>query len=153
MRLPSHRIVLLTALLGAVLPPCAHAGLGDSVEQIEHDRIALRAARGAVNHATAYDRHELRTPEGGIVHEFADRTGRVFAVTFEGPIRPDLGVLLGRHYAEYAAKAHASPNTHKVYTHTSATLHLSVIKGPRQFYSTAVVPGTVPAGVDPRDLH
>ncbi len=142
----------LGIVLGAV-SVAAQAGLGEPKERVEHDRVALQAAVITVTHTSAYDRHELRAANGVTVHEFSDRQGQVFAVSFIGPAMPDLKVLLGSHFAEYAAKAHASPSSHKVYTHSSATLQLSLVKLPRGFTGTAVVPGSVPAGVDPRDLH
>lgn len=40
-----------------------------------------------------------RTLESGtVVHEFVDATGKVFALTWSGPFKPDLRELLGRHF-------------------------------------------------------
>jgi hypothetical protein len=150
---PRARHLLSFAALMTGVSLSAQAGLGEPVLRIEQDRLALRAAPATVTHAPSYDRHELRAADGTVVHEFADRAGRVFAITFEGPVKPDLKVLLSDRYAEYAARLHASPSTHKVYTHMSSTLQLSIIKGPRAFLGSAVLPGAAPAGFDPRDLH
>ena len=146
-------IRLCLGIVLGTLSVAAQAGLGEPKEHVEQDRVALQAAAVTVTHASAYDRHELRAANGVTVHEFSDRQGTVFAVSFVGPAMPDLKVLLGSHFAEYATKAHASPSTHKVYTHSSSTLQLSLVKLSRGFTGTAVVPGGIPVGVDPRDLH
>jgi Protein of unknown function (DUF2844) len=153
--MPIDRWIRLWSVGIALVGPAAaaYAGLGEPREHLEEDRTALQSAPIVVAHTGAYDRHTLQTARGITVHEYTDRAGTVFAVSFVGPAMPDLKVLLGERYAEYAAKAHASPSTHKVYTHTSRTLQLSIVKLPRGFTGTALVPDGVPPGVDPRDLH
>ena len=137
----------------ALLATPAWAGLGESVAQISRDGLRLKAGAAQITRGLAYDRHALRTANGVQVLEFAGRDGQVFAVSFSGPAMPDLKVLLGNRYSEYAAAVHPSPSTHKIYTHTSGTLELSIVKLPRGFTGSAFVPGAVPAGVNPRDLQ
>ena len=144
---------LLSALTLTLTGVCAHAGLDEPVARIAQDQLAFKSAPARVTHAAAFDRHELLTTDGVNVHEFVGRNGRVFAVTFNGPAMPDLKVLLGGRFNESAAAVHPSPSTHKVYTHSSRTLELSIVKLPRGFAGSAFVPGAIPAGVTARDLQ
>jgi len=147
----SQRLVSL--FIFALMATPAWAGLGESVAQIARDGTRLKAGAAQVTRGVAYDRHALRTGNGVQVLEFASRDGQVFAVSFNGPSMPDLKVLLGNRYSEYAAAVHPSPSTHKIYTHTSGTLELSIVKLPRGFTGSAYVPGAVPAGVNPHELQ
>lgn len=145
-------VSVLCALLLGLSPLTARAGLGENVAHIAQDRVVLRGTPVQVTRSGAYDRHELQTAAGVQVREFADRSGRIFAVTFNGPSKPDLKVLLGAHYTEYATATRPSVSTHKVYTHASGTLALSIVKLPRGFTGSAFIPDAVPVGVDPRQL-
>lgn len=49
--------------------------------------------------AGRYGRHELTRANGGMVREFTNTKGEVFAVTWAGPGKPDLRTLLGRYFA------------------------------------------------------
>jgi hypothetical protein len=150
-RLPSARLVSLIGL--AIVAAPAFAGLGEHVSTIAKDQRSLKAAAAQVTRSAAYERHALRSANGVEVVEFAGRDGQVFAVHFTGPAMPDLKVLLGNRYSEYAAAVHPSPTTHKIYTHSSGTLELAIVKLPRGFTGSAYVPGAVPAGVNPRELQ
>jgi Protein of unknown function (DUF2844) len=48
-------------------------------------------------------------PGGTVVHEFINRSGTVFAVTWKGPFMPDLEALLGSHFAAMKGLAAKSP--------------------------------------------
>jgi hypothetical protein len=141
-----------TLLLG-LATPAAHAGLGHPVSTLQADQVRLGARAATVTHAAAFDRHAFETQNGVRVRAFAGRDGQVFAVTFEGPAMPDLNVLLGNRFAEYAAAARPSPSTHKVYTYASGTLEMNIVKLPRGFTGSAWVPGAVPSGVNVATLQ
>jgi hypothetical protein len=141
-------IAVLMLLSGA-----AQAGLGSPAARLQQDRVQLGAASTQITHLGAYDKHAMVTSNGVGVRAYSGRDGRVFAVTFNGPAMPDLKVLLGDRFGEYAAAVHPSPTTHKVYTHSSSTLELSIVKLPRGFTGSAYVPGAVPTGVDPHNLQ
>ena len=49
-----------------------------------------------------YDIHEITADSDMRVREFLNREGIVFAVTWSGPVVPDLHRLLGAHFATYS---------------------------------------------------
>ena len=108
-------------LLLTLAATTAHAGLGNPVAQLHEDQQRLGARDITVQRAAAFERHAFQSSNGVHVRAFAGRDGQVFAVTFDGPAMPDLKVLLGNRFAEYAAAARPSPSTHKVYTYASGT--------------------------------
>lgn len=131
----------------------AWAGLGESVETIAHDHLALEGRALSQTPMPAYDRHEIMTTTGVRIREYATRSGTVFAVAFSGPSIPDLRVLLAQHYAAYLAEAARPRVNHRAMSIESPGLVLSIVKLPRGFVGTAHVPTLVPAGVAPRELR
>jgi hypothetical protein len=93
--------VFLALLLGAAP---ASAALGGDAESVAADQTQLRASRRILQ-ATRHTMHELELPTGTKVREYLDQGGKVFAVTWQGPFRPNLRQLLGEHYETYLAAA------------------------------------------------
>lgn len=100
MALPKSTLLALCAF-GALACANSWAALGQSVDSIERDAHSMRAL--SLKSATpplasvSYVRHEMSTPEGGLVWQFADSSGIVFAVSWATPVLPDFSVLLGSH--------------------------------------------------------
>lgn len=86
--------VLASAIL-AVEP--ASAGLGRSFASVDVDRIHL-GARLQSTWNGIYTVHAMSLPNGGRVKEFTRADGKVFAVSWHAPGRPDLRQLLGEHF-------------------------------------------------------
>ncbi|MEO8374793.1 MAG: DUF2844 domain-containing protein [Sphingomonas bacterium] len=88
-------------------PACAHAELGGSAASVQADgaHIGTRIATVAKG---SYSRHDITRANGGVVREFANAKGQVFAITWSGPGKPDLRTLLGRHFAALQASGQAS---------------------------------------------
>jgi len=82
-----------------VLPAAARATLGEAAASVERDRVQFHP-RIAVRPQALYSVHELTLSQGMQVREFVDAAGRVFAVAWSGPSRPDMVQLLGAHHAE-----------------------------------------------------
>ena len=143
--------LLLTAAL--VTAPAAPAGLGEGTASIARDHAALHGHALQITPMQSYDRHELTTASGTKVREYASRDGTVFAVAFAGPSVPDLKVLLGARYDEYARAVAARAGNHHVLSINSPGLVMQVIKLPRGLIGRAHVPALLPAGVSPGDLR
>jgi hypothetical protein len=75
----------------------AFAVLGGDASSLRDDQVHMKASRRSTQ-MPAYTIHELRTPAGTIVREFASPGGRIFAVSWKGPALPDLRQLLGSHF-------------------------------------------------------
>jgi len=89
-------------LTGALFPVPAMARLGGDAGTIDADQNQMRAAGRSVP-MQQFDLHEIRTPSGTLVHEYLTRQGTVFAVTWKGPLPPDLHQLLGDYSARFQA--------------------------------------------------
>ena len=78
-------------------PASAHAELGGSTASVQADgaHIGTRIATVAKG---SYSRHDITRANGGVVREFTNAKGQVFAITWSGPGKPDLRTLLGRHF-------------------------------------------------------
>ena len=149
----STLVIPLTLASALLLAPAAWAGLGEGAATIPRDHAALRGHELQVTPMQAYDRHELTTASGTTVHEFASRSGTVFAVSFNGPSLPDLKIMLGSHYDEYVAAARTRTGNHHVFTIDSPGLVMHIVKMPRGIKGLAHVPALLPSGVAARDLR
>ena len=92
MRLRSVTL-FVAALLGVCGGRPAHAVLGEEI---------AAAPRATVTRGP-YTLTERVTDSAVMVREYADASGVVFAVAWEGPARPDLQTLLGRYFEAFAA--------------------------------------------------
>ena len=88
----------LVASLAAVCGSSAQSALGGAASGIRADAARPGAHVASVANK-GYTRHDLTRANGGLVREFENARGQVFAVTWSGPGKPDLRVLLGRHFA------------------------------------------------------
>lgn len=90
----------------AYLAP-SFAVLGGDVSSVQVDQAHIKASLH-VTQAQNYTIHELRSPSGTVVREYASPGGKVFAVAWQSPTLPDLKQLLGAHFEEFQqAAAHA----------------------------------------------
>ncbi len=93
------RFLALVCGFAATLALPAEAGLGGRLSSVDNDRarFSARLSRAA---ALGYTVHTLTLDTGVEVREFTGADGSVFAVTWQGPIRPDLKTLFGASYFE-----------------------------------------------------
>jgi Protein of unknown function (DUF2844) len=84
----------------------AEAALGEGLASVASDRARIGGALKSTT-AAGYAVHELDTPAGTAVRQFAGADGTVFAVAWQGPFLPDLRTLLGAYFQPYAQAARA----------------------------------------------
>jgi hypothetical protein len=155
MRISNTRLGLLALALGclALAPPPAGASLGAGPGSVEADRAALNGQL-AVSSAGGYEVREITTPAGVHIREYLTAAGTVFALSWQGPVRPDLRQTLGGYYARYA-RAVAAP-------HVGGHRHLAVEQPGlvvesngrmRAFYGRAWDPLLLPAHFSVADLR
>ena len=97
------RTTLACALCAVLaLPVCAQATLGETPESTELDRASMGASL-RLSPAGQFTIHDMSAPSGTSIREYVSPTGKVFAVTWQGPVIPDLRQLLGRYFERYTA--------------------------------------------------
>jgi len=133
------------AVLGAALP--VFAALGDTVESVASDQKKFQA-RVKVTQSNGYSVHEMTADNGVAVNEYVSAAGKVFAVSWKGPVIPDLTQLLGSYFPEFQTSVRAG----KVRNRRSAVVRnpdLVVESGGRMrdFSGRAYVNSLLPSGV------
>ena len=84
----------------------AHAALGGDAASVVTDTAEIHG----VAHATPLQQYEIQeiTNDSGMrVREFLNRDGVVFAVSWSGPVVPDLRALLGASFDSYVEQLSA----------------------------------------------
>lgn len=131
----------------------AAAELGGHSSAITSEQLRIKAtlrrqdiADPARPASINYSVYELTSEIGTRIREYADASGIVFAVTWQGPAKPNLDMLLGRHFQAFIA-APSQPGTGPKYLKRP---DLVVFSGghPRAFVGRAYLPALIPAGVD-----
>jgi predicted heme/steroid binding protein len=82
----------------------AWAGLGEGEASIDTASVRMHA-RHSVARAQQYTVHELKMADGSRVQQYVAGNGQVFAVRWNTLYKPDLSVLLGNSFPDYASAA------------------------------------------------
>lgn len=90
------RALLFCLLLAA---NAAWAGLDGAPSQLR--AAATDSVRAATSAGVSYTRIHRVLPTRVEIDEYVDGTGRVFALTWSGPFKPDLKELLGPHFESF----------------------------------------------------
>lgn len=151
-RRPAALLLGLAAGLAGLLPQPARAALGGDLGSVDRDHAALQAQR-VVTPMPSYDRHELTAASGLRIREYVDRSGRVFAVSWQGPQLPDLGQLLGVYAERYAAAVRARQGTHRRLVLRAPDFELSAVRLPRGWSGLALLPAALPADLSREELR
>jgi hypothetical protein len=145
----------LPGLAAAVLfglPRSGLAALGGDLSSVKADQAHLKASL-QVSPSDRYSVHEMRASTGTTVREYAAADGKVFAVAWKGPWRPDLRQLLGEYFSDYQQAAKGKHTGHNGPLRSATDRLVIEMSGhPRAFYGRAYVPDLVPAGVEPADI-
>jgi hypothetical protein len=103
----THGIFLTLAL-----PFSLSASLGRDATSVREDQAEMQGTL-RTSSADSYTLHEIQTPTGVAVKEYASPVGKVFAVTWKGPVHPDLRQLLGPYFDEYTQAVQAQRAQHR----------------------------------------
>ncbi len=139
---------LVAAAVGCLLlSRAALATLGADVSSVESDRASMKASAITTTASDLYTVHEMQTPSGTTIREFANAAGTVFAVTWRGPFPPNLRQTLGSYFQTYqtAPRAKHVGHAHDIVEQPGLVVHAS--GHVRSFIGQAFVPQLVPAGV------
>ncbi len=100
-RLTLKIVASVGVALLALQPLSATATLGENLASIQADSLRIAASRRASGSLDAQV-HTLTLTDGGTVRQYADASGRVYAVAWNTRSKPRLDQLLGRHFTAYA---------------------------------------------------
>jgi len=143
----------LTVAAALVFAPSASAALGGTADSVTTDSVALKGQL----HNTPQVQYDLQTITVGtlIIHEYVTRAGQVFAVTWQGPVPPNLRQLLGGYFTQFqsAAANRARPGNRRQLTVSQPDLVIEASGRLRDFSGLAYVPSLFPAGVSVSDLQ
>jgi len=154
----ARRIVFIAALGAASLQAVAAlGGHPEAPSAMNRYTASAKAAVSASDSASgAYRTWVTTTADGSVIKEFANHDGVVFAVTWQGPWRPDLKQLLGSYYTTFQQES-----AQRVSMHARAPSHVFSKQGlfvstrghARAFEGLAYVQALLPPGVSPAELH
>lgn len=149
------RLALISALAAFLAPASAQAELGGQAASVAIDSSRMNARMASIAMG-AYTRHELTRTNDGIVREFTNASGKVFAVTWSGPGKPDLRALLGSYFtalqASPSATGRAMHSLRRPQQVDQSDLQIQTGGHMGWFHGVAFVPSLAPAGFAPSDL-
>lgn len=116
---------------------------------------ASRLAATPTAQSTRYLLHETLLQNGTNVREYATPAGVVFAVTWRGPVLPDLSALLGDYFLAFKAEtdlARLLGRRGSPVHMAGADLVVSSSGRMRNFFGYAYAPALIPTGVNIKDV-
>ena len=129
----------------------ALATLGEDVSTVENDRMHMKAQL-RMTAVAGYAVHEIQTPTNTIVREYVSASGKVFAVSWSGPLLPDFRQTLGRYFDAYNSGASDPRVGRRHLTVERADLVVNSHGHMRAFYGNAYVPSLLPPNFSVADI-
>lgn len=105
--------------------------------------------------SSLYSLHEVQLENGTSVREYATSAGLVFAVSWRGPVLPDLTSLLGDYFSSFKLETEQARMKGRRGSPVNIELDELVVRSNgrmRNFFGYAYVPSLIPAGVDIKDV-
>jgi hypothetical protein len=147
---------LLTMWLAALAPAAAYAALGAAptaaASSPSAPSVLLAASRPAAI-ITPYSVQETHNADGVTVREYVLPDNVVFAVTWQGPVRPDMNVLLGSYFPNFANPASNRPQGGGALIQANGDFRIESFGRKGRFFGKAYLPRLIPANVSVDDLQ
>ena len=162
---------LRTLFLAAAAMACAHSALavlgqplsagataGTSNPTAFKSAAVTTSSSYTSSSTTTFNHYTVRKTvqdNGTTISEYANSSGVVFAVAWQGHSMPDLGPLLGSYFSGFKAQADATRNTRNIGTPVNISTDTVVVHSGgrmRNFSGNAYVPALVPSGVTISDV-
>lgn len=130
----------------------AHAELGGPPEQFNAQGTTVLASASSA--ASNYQMRDTTLATGTQVREYVSAGGIVFAVTWDGPVLPDLKALLGKHFDTMVAESARLPRAGRSRIAINRP-ELVINSGGhmRAFEGSAWIPAEFPAGFTADDVR
>ena len=157
-----QRLLLCAVLAGSGAPAMATLGQAPSTPLVSAAPSASSPAPGAkllsatpAGRSGLYTIHKSELDSGTTVREYATPEGVVFAVSWRGPVLPDLNALLGEYFKafrEQSQQARAAGRRGSPVTMESDALVVRSNGRMRNFFGSAYAPGLIPVDVNIKDV-
>ncbi|WP_025601207.1 DUF2844 domain-containing protein [Burkholderia sp. WSM2230] len=148
---------LLKAALAValMLPLASHAALGGAPSAGAASQAWLRsaAAVAAPIASASYRVHEARDADGVTIREYALPSNVVFAVAWQGPVRPDMNALLGNYFHRAASAGAGKARGTGPFIDRSDDFQIESVGRPGHFFGKAILPRLLPANVRAEDIR
>ena len=128
--------------------PCL-AALGDTVASVEADQQKFQAHR-KISQAQNYAVHEMTRDDGMVITEYVSTAGKVFGVSWKGPVIPDLSQLLGAHFAAFKSEVQGESRIKARRRGAAVRQGALVVESsghPRDYFGRAYLSDQLPGGV------
>lgn len=148
-----------TALALATLAPlAAYAALGAAPVARTHAVAASRSllqssATSASTPSTPYTVREATDAYGVTIREYVLPTNVVFAVTWQGPVRPDMRELLGSYFPNFTNPGEGRAHGIGPMVQHNSAFHIESAGHTGYFFGKAFLPRLVPANVRMENLQ
>ena len=156
------RILKIAMLAATLLPLASYAALGGAPSSGSSSPSKLRAtptsaaaaSTGAASTtaATPYSVRESLDADGVTIREYVLPSNVVFAVTWEGPIRPDMTALLGSYFPSYVSAGESRARGTGPLIESNGDFRIESAGRLGHFFGMAYLPRLLPANVRPGDL-
>ncbi len=139
----SYFAALAAALACFAITAPAQASLGAPQASVNTDVAHLRAQLKSTPAGT-YTMHELTGDGGMVTREFTNSAGTVFAVSWSGPVRPDLQQLFGDYFPRLQADTHARARLRRPLRADDIDFVVRTGGHPRAMWGFALLPAEMP---------
>ena len=148
MQTPARRLIPYLALLaaGAVVASPAWASLGASRTSVDTDVAHFKARLKSTTTQTNYTVQELAGDGGMVTREYSNASGTVFAVSWEGPARPDLQQLFGNYFPRFQSDVQSRVRHHQAMRADDIDFIVRTGGHPGHMWGFALLPGEMPQG-------
>ncbi|AXF13633.1 DUF2844 domain-containing protein [Paraburkholderia caledonica] len=160
------RLMKIATLAATVLPLASYAALGGPPVTGASMPLMLRAATPQSGPASAssqpasgpisaapYSVRQSVDANGVTIREYVLSANVVFAVTWDGPVRPNMRALLGSYFANYVASGQGGVRGSGPLIEGNDDFRIESAGRLGRFFGMAWVPRLMPAGVRPGDLE
>jgi hypothetical protein len=147
------RAALGVLLIAAFGPRIASATLGEPEVTVQTDVARAHASIKSLQDRATYRVHEIQLPSGTLMREFVAPNGTVFAVTWQGPTRPDLRQALGQYFDTYASAPRPKLADRRHVQIQRGDLVVQAGGHMRALSGRAYLLSAIPSGVNVGDLH
>lgn len=157
------RLIKLALAIAALAPLACYATLGAAPATRTHTVAAARSslqaaatpspAAGAAAAAAQYTVREANDVDGVTIREYVLPTNVVFAVTWHGPVRPDMSELLGSYFTNFVNASDGRARGIGPMVQHNGDFHIESAGHTGYFFGKAYLPRLVPANVRMENLQ